>query len=397
MHSTASISTRRERRRLRATAWATATSVVLTALPACSRSTQGGAAEAPGAAAQSAAPAAGQPTPVAAAAAGPEAAGVACAGYALPADARLGAVPEPAPSQRVDVNGDGEPDVIAALPGGGSALYLNCGGSRYYEAVRSATTLEALPPEGSPWSPLLIAWEGSRVTIIDGQVYRPDLLPFASDAPADFLVHYTDGAYGLPFAECRALHLRAPRYRFDRDVDLSARAPQEVSMLHLELARSDLPIDLASQEEYAVGPVHFTDLNADTLADAVLEYAERYGSGREGQDALLLNCGDDAFVLAGTVRRGAVGVSEGELHGQTLEMCNTRFVALAATRATRSDDAALPRTHADTMDLYLYRPVVADFYAVTGLPPPTSPDFAARAADRCAEIERPARILGAAE
>ena len=317
-----------------------------------------------------------------------------CAGYPVLSETKLGSVPGDTPFNRVDVNSDGAVDLIAANPEGGSALYVNCGGGLYYCAVQSAARLQARPAKEGEWASLFIAWEEERSTLIDGRLYWPDLLPFTSKAPADFLIEHNGTTYALPFGYCNALGLWAPRYRFDRKPQGKKKNTEQVSTLYLELAQTKFRINEDAQEEYALGEVYFTDLNADGALDAVLLYEERYGSGREAWGGLLLNCGDDSFVVSGRVRFGRVGgMTFTLLQSQKMSICGVPFTTVVVKRPRDANVSVPLQRHQIDYDLYLYRPFLKNFFQITSVPDPYKSTFDLEIKGQCEYILKHAYIL----
>lgn len=49
------------------------------------------------------------------------------------------------------------------------------------------------------------------------------------------------------------------------------------------------------------------DANGDGVGDLTLHFADRYGSGRDAYGALLLGCGDGAYLHVGTLLLGPAG------------------------------------------------------------------------------------------
>lgn len=320
-------------------------------------------------------------------------AATACAGYPLPSGRAKGPAPERVALEEVDVNRDGKMDGIFADLEGGGALYLNCGEGLFYRVARSAARLQAQPGRPGAWMPISIAWEEDTATRIDGRIYRLDLLPFQSAAPADFLIEHDGRVYTLPFLQCGALGISAPRYRIERAPSGSSTDPWTARALHLELAGTEFRIDYALQEEYSFGDVEPADLNQDGALDAVLRYVERFGSGRRAHGGILLNCGDDGYVVAGTIDFGQVGTSSTAIKPRKLSVCGRSFTALVVERRRDVDAAAPVSDRRVEHDLHLYRPALGDFVRVASVPNPGRSTFATEIERRCAEILRRTNIL----
>lgn len=178
--------------------------------------------------------------------------------------------------------------------GKGMALMAKDGQGAWRPVVVAATQLEPEATVG-PALALRVAWCGDRAATINGQLYRFDMLPIASEAPADVLIEQTAKGWSAALPPCAAAKLNAPAYRFD---------PAGWS---LTVGQRAYPLDRETQEEFVFTAPTPTKLDQDDVPDALLRYEERVGSGRQAFVAALLGCGDGSYVLVGSVSLGPVG------------------------------------------------------------------------------------------
>ena len=307
-----------------------------------------------------------------------------CAGYEVKQASRLVALPKDGMQETVSVNADSAADVIVRYADGGSALYINCGDGRYYRAVRSAQSLQVETTKRGGWAELRIGWEGERATMINEELYRPDFLPFASEAPTDLLIGFEGGAYGLPFRRCAALDVKAPLYSFQRKLDLNR--AEQATMLRLALARSEYRIDAGRQDEYSIGTARALQLNNDGTADAVLHYTERLGSGRESSAALLLGCGDGSYVLAGIAALGASPSISQAYEPRAMNVCGRSFPALMTKRSGAIDPARPEQGASVQHDLYVYRQALRGFSRIATSPKAFDTAFAVGGERECKDL-----------
>ncbi|MDY6991877.1 MAG: hypothetical protein SVR94_04630 [Pseudomonadota bacterium] len=314
-----------------------------------------------------------------------------CANYPIHAKTELGLLPKNASLNKVDVNFDKAIDLIATYSGGGSTLYINCDTGLYYRAVQSVAQIEVRATDKDNWMPLFVTWEDERATWIDGQLYRPNLLPFTSKAPVDFLIEHDDHTYVWPFSDCKTLGLHAPQYRFDSNLQEIRNNNGRFNTLYLELTQTKFHIEAETQEEYTFGKLYFTKINKDNALDAILLYEERYGSGREAFGEILLNCGDDSFVASGRIELGwAPLASNPPLQTEKISICGHSFTALVFKQQIRNADISqVPiQLHQYQYDLYLYlyRPVLKDFFQVAALPTSNESVFKPKTKGQCISI-----------
>jgi len=308
----------------------------------------------------------------------------ACAGYSVRQGSQLVPLPKDGKHETVSINADSAADVIVRYADGGSALYINCGDGRYYRAVRSAQPLQVETTKRGGWAELRIGWEGERATMINDELYRPDFLPFASEAPTDLLIGFEGGVYSLPFRRCAALDVKAPLYSFERK--LEPNRAEQATMLRLTLDRSEYRIDGRRQDEYSIGTARALQLNNDAVPDAVLHYGERLGSGRESYAALLLGCGDGTYALGGIAGLDASPPTSQAIETRATTVCGRSFPALMTRRSGAIDPAKPGQRPSVQHDLYVYRQALRGFSRIATSPKPFGSEFAVGGDSQCKDL-----------
>lgn len=303
-----------------------------------------------------------------------------CGGYPVINILDLESAPKNIPVEEVDVNSDGLIDLIAIYPWGGSALYINGGYGQYYRVIRSNNRIKVQSFDKGGWATLSLNptynVEGNDpTTLIDGQLYRFGFLPFTSedDNEIDCNIKHNGKNYILPFDECKALGIRAPRYRFDQSVHINEKSGiQEVEMICLELTNKSLKILNEYQDFWTFHTVYFTDLNLDGLLDAVLRYEDIHGSGAQAYSALLLNNGDNSFVFSGEIRLGRIGLSFPKLQSQEIIVDGRQFIALVYKEPIfirpGEENIDPKQKFKNYYDLFIYQPILKKFIHLTALP-----------------------------
>lgn len=281
-----------------------------------------------------------------------------CSNYPL----RLPGVATPAPGQfkekqPCDVNGDGKTDFIVLYNGGGSALYLNCDLDRYCCPVQSAARLSPKPLRaGNAWAPLVIEWETNRSTFIHGRLHKVDAPPFAAALLSEEELQMGAHGYRLPFLVCEALDLSAPLFRFNDLTTIIQHATASVRTISIQLAARQFMIDVETQEEYSIGNVFITDLNADSHPDALLRYQEKLGSGRQAFAGLFLGCGGSDFVYVSSLPLGAVkfGGADSQISLRQVPLRDGSGSVLVVEQVKGVEGDNPPQKLPSQWDLYLY-------------------------------------------
>jgi hypothetical protein len=186
----------------------------------------------------------------------------------------------------LDVNGDANLDTLTD-----EGLFVNCGDGRRLHAVRSTGPLVAtVDPRGGPW--LVLAPAGGAATTVWTQAGQFRLsMPTFWPAPPPPL-RFKNGRYTAELPLCAALDVHAP-------LVTPAIEDGEASALTVADAEGGLTIAADDLEIAVLGPATWIDADADAAPDLLLAFYDRYGSGRESYAALLLGCGDGAFLNAG--------------------------------------------------------------------------------------------------
>jgi hypothetical protein len=283
----------------------------------------------------------------------------------------LGSAPNKVSVEKVDINSDGQIDLVVTYTWGGSALFINCGHGQFYRVIKCLGKIKTEKSKTSNWKDIYI---NGNIGLINGKIYQTDLLPFSFKNSKQIITEsicFKHNGYNYKplFSYSKVFGVYALRYRFGSKIQMKENIDeQKVYKIYLELTpNSDYQINPEEQEWLSFGNIYFVDLNHDGALDAVLKYWDRYGVDTQVYSGLLLNSGDDSFIYSLSIELGTTSGDYQRIKSQTIKVNGIRYTAVVFEGA-QFRPGLIKQTPKSTVELYIYQRKLKKFVHITALP-----------------------------